>query len=100
MDLPPTEIEYEEAHIFDDDTATIVTAVATCFFVAFVAVTLRLISRRLKHQCLQHDDYMAIVALVRSLIFQFFLLTDLSFLKAFAAALSATVGIGKQSRSY
>ena len=64
MDLPPTEVQYEEAHVSDDDTATIVTAVATCFLVAFVAVTLRLISRRLKHQYLQKDDYMAIIALV------------------------------------
>ena len=66
MNLPPAEIEYEEAHISDDDAATIVTAIATCFFVSFVAVTLRLISRRLKHQYLPKDDSMAITALVRS----------------------------------
>lgn len=65
MELPPGEVQHEAVHISDDDSATVITAVATCSFVAFTAVILRLISRRLKHLPLQQDDYAAIVALVR-----------------------------------
>ncbi len=65
MELPPSEVQYENAHISDDDSATVITAVATCSFIAFTAVILRLISRRLKHVSLRQDDYAAIVALVR-----------------------------------
>ena len=65
MDLPPLELEYEEAHISDDDSATIATVVAVCFFVALVAVILRLLHRRIKHLSLETHDYMAIAALVR-----------------------------------
>lgn len=66
MELPPGEAQYEAAHISDDDSTTLITAVATCFFVAFVAVTLRLLSRRLKHQSLLQDDFAAIITLVRT----------------------------------
>ena len=66
MELSPSEVQSEETHISDNDSATVITVVATCFFVAFIAVTLRLISRRLKHLYLQQDDYGAIIALVRT----------------------------------
>ena len=98
MNLPPLEIEYEEAHISDDDSATIATVVAVCFFIAFVAVSLRLVYRRMKHQHLQNGDHMGIVALVRKPG----TCSDLSVLtqypsKAFTAAFSAAIGIGTVS---
>ena len=64
MDIPPLEIEYEEIHIADDDSATIATVLAVCLFIAFIAVSLRLVFRRMKHQYFMIDDYMTILALV------------------------------------
>ena len=65
MALPASEIQYEQAHITDNATNSILAASVICFVVAGSAVSLRLISRRLKQLSLGVDDYLAIVAMVR-----------------------------------
>lgn len=67
MALPtPKEIQYQEEHIHDDRSGNIVTSHAICITIAVIAVLLRLISRRMIKASIQADDWMIIVALVRS----------------------------------
>ncbi|KAI9876590.1 MAG: hypothetical protein M1830_006168 [Pleopsidium flavum] len=64
-ELPASEIQYQQAHISDDRTTSIIVSNVICFVAACVAVSLRLISRRLSVVSMQADDYMILVALVR-----------------------------------
>lgn len=65
MESPASELQYERAHITDNATDSIIAANVICSVIAGTAVSLRLISRRLKRLSLGVDDYMAILALVR-----------------------------------
>ena len=65
MDLPASEIQYQQAHITDNATNSIIAANVACSLVAGSAVVLRITSRRLKKLSLGIDDYMAMLALVR-----------------------------------
>ena len=68
MESPAKEFQYEQyeqAHITDNATNSIIVANVICSLVAASAVLLRIISRRLKKLSLAVDDYMAISAMVR-----------------------------------
>lgn len=65
MVSPAGELQYEEAHITDNATNSIIVANVICSLVAGSAVLLRIISRRLKKISLGVDDYMAMSAMVR-----------------------------------
>lgn len=65
MGSPASEIQYEQAHITDNATNSIILANAICSVVAGSAVLLRITSRRLKKLSLGVDDYMAMLAVVR-----------------------------------
>ena len=65
MESAASEFRCEQVHITDDATKLIIAANVVCAMVAGSAVSLRLISRRLKQLSLGIDDYMAIVAMVR-----------------------------------
>ena len=61
--LTPSEMQYQLQHASDDRSANAIAAVTTCLCLAFMAVTLRIFSRRLKKTPLGADDYMILVAL-------------------------------------
>ena len=65
MGSPAREVQYEQAHITDNLTYSIIAANVICPLVAGSAVLLRIISRRLKKLSLGVDDYMAMLAMVR-----------------------------------
>lgn len=65
MALTASEIRYEQAHITDNATTSIIAANVICFTVACCAISLRLVSRRLRRLQLGIDDYFAMLAMVR-----------------------------------
>ena len=62
--LPPEEIQYELQHIHEDRSSELVTTFATCTALAYIAVILRLIARRVNRAPIQADDSWVLVALV------------------------------------
>ena len=62
--LSPAEIKYELAYIRDDRASNIVVSCVICISLATIAVTLRLLARRLSKAKILADDYMMIFALV------------------------------------
>ncbi|KAG7006141.1 hypothetical protein G7Y79_00016g041260 [Physcia stellaris] len=62
--LPPSEIAYQQAHI-DDNLSTTLIAVSTIFCgVALLSLVVRLIARRLARASFGWDDYLAIATMV------------------------------------
>ena len=59
------EIQYQLYHINDDKSAQMVSSQICGMVIAFVAVALRLVSRRVGRVSILADDYMVVVALVR-----------------------------------
>lgn len=66
MALPPSEIQYQEAHIKDNAQPSIIAANVITFTIACIATLLRLIARRLQRLKLQTDDYMLVTGTVSS----------------------------------
>lgn len=64
-DFSKQEIGYELAHATDDRRPSLIAAYAVCLSLAYVAVTLRFISRRKSKNALMADDWMLVVGLVR-----------------------------------
>lgn len=62
--MPPEELAYQKAHIADDRRADIIIAIAVCLPVAYVAVILRIMSRRVAAVPLLADDWTMMIALV------------------------------------
>ena len=65
MGSPARELQYEQAHITDNATNSVIVANVICALIAGSAVLLRIVSRRLKKLSLGVDDYMAMSAMVR-----------------------------------
>ena len=65
MGSPAREFQYQQAHIADNATTSIIVANVISSLFAGSAVLLRIISRRLKKLSLGVDDYMAMLAMVR-----------------------------------
>ena len=63
--LTQQEILYEMEHIGDNKGPSLIAAYAVCISLAYVAVFLRFISRRIGKNALLADDWMVVVALVR-----------------------------------
>ena len=59
----PAEIQYQHAHIHDDRSFNIVISHALCLPIAFVAVLLRFVSRRMVKASIQADDWLIVIAL-------------------------------------
>ena len=59
------EIQYQLDHIKDDKSVQMVSSQICGMVIAFVAVALRLVSRRFGRVPIQADDFMIVVALVR-----------------------------------
>ena len=66
MALSSSEIQYQEAHIKDNATASIIAANVITFTIALIATFLRLIARRLQRLTLQTDDFMLMTGTVSS----------------------------------
>lgn len=63
---PPKNVEYQLLH-WNDDRAPFVSAYSIASFsAAFIAVSLRLIARKIAKVPLKQDDYLIVVALVCS----------------------------------
>ncbi|MCJ1450945.1 hypothetical protein MMC28_001279 [Mycoblastus sanguinarius] len=60
----PSEIQQELEHIHDNRAPDIVVSYAICASMAYIAVIMRLIARRISKAPLQADDHMILVALV------------------------------------
>lgn len=63
--IPPGQLQQQLNHIHDDRAPDIVASISVVFALAVVAVTLRLICRRLMKVALSYDDYLILVGLVR-----------------------------------
>ena len=63
VQLTPADIAYQKAHIKDDRRGDIIVSHAICITLAFLAVILRFISRKLGKIKIQADDYTIIAAL-------------------------------------
>lgn len=62
--FPKSEIEYQTAHL-DDDNGTAIAVVGSVFVVlAIISVVLRVVARRSKQAKLAADDYLAIGTVV------------------------------------
>ena len=61
---PHPDIQYQTDHIGDDRRPNIIAASTICLLAAYVAVTARVVSRRLQKIPLLWDDYSILVALV------------------------------------
>ena len=64
--LSATEVQYERENIRQDQLPRIVASYATCLSLAYIAVVLRFIARRISRAPLQADDLTIFIALVRS----------------------------------
>ena len=67
MSLPSSDVQYQLAHINEDRASDIIISHAIVLPLAVIAVIARFIAR---HLCKAHiglDDYMIVVALVRSI---------------------------------
>lgn len=65
MSLPPSEVQYQLAHIHEDRASAIIISHAVLLPLAVIAVVARFIARRLCKAHIGLDDYMIVVALVR-----------------------------------
>lgn len=61
-----SEVQYQLNHINDNKSVEMVSSQICGMVVAFVAVALRLLSRRVGRVPILSDDYMIVVALVRT----------------------------------
>ena len=57
-------LEYQEEHITDTKAPMIMTSIIAWFVIAYTAVTLRFISRRLSRTVLKGDDWCILGSLV------------------------------------
>ena len=64
----PPDIQYQIDHIGDDRRPSIIAASAVCLLAAYIAVTARLVSRRLQKTPLHWDDYSILIALVSPIV--------------------------------
>ena len=65
MDLAvDPDIQYQTDHVGDDRRSDIITSSTICLLAAYIAITARLVSRRLQKTPLHWDDYSILVALV------------------------------------
>lgn len=62
--LSPEEIQYQLQHIHEDRSSDLITTFASCTALAYVAVILRLIARRVNRARIQADDCWVLIALV------------------------------------
>ena len=63
--LPPEELQYQEEHKDDNRGPGILVSLAIMLAVAYIAVGLRFLSRRMIHARSSYDDWMMVVGLVR-----------------------------------
>ena len=68
-----SEIQYQLNHINDDKSVQMLSSQICGMVIAFVAVALRLVSRRVGRVPILADDYMVVVALVRTTLRGYFL---------------------------
>ena len=64
--LPPAEAQYQLDHINDSRVKDLLSSQIACFAPATIAVILRFVSRRVSKIAIKADDWMIVVALVRS----------------------------------
>jgi hypothetical protein len=70
----PAKLLYEQQHITDDRSAPVIAANVACVTLAFIAVCLRFISRRMSKIAYKADDWLSISALVRHTVVLYLLL--------------------------
>lgn len=62
--LPPFEAQYQLDHINESRVSDIVLSHIACLVIAFVAIALRFVSRRMSKTAIKSDDWMIVAALV------------------------------------
>ncbi len=75
--LTPSELQYQLSHASEDRSANVVAAVTTCLCLAFIAVGLRILARRMTKTPLGADDWMILIALVREYLYQLYTIVDI-----------------------
>ena len=79
MALPASVIQYQEEHINDNKKPSLIAASAICLSAAYIAVSLRLVSRYVARNALGADDYTILIALFFTSIFVITVLIDVSY---------------------
>ena len=69
MSLPTSAIRYQEQNIGENKKPDLIVASAICLSAAYIAVALRLLSRRRARTSLEADDYTVILALFFTSVF-------------------------------
>lgn len=69
MSISPARLEYQHAHAYENKTPAFLASVSVVVTLATIGVALRLLARRLTTAKLGADDYVIILALVRSRAF-------------------------------
>ena len=64
--LTPAEIHHQQDHINDNAVPTIIAANVVCFSLAFVAVALRFVCRKVSKIKYEADDWLILASLVSS----------------------------------
>ena len=64
--LSPAEVQYEQAHIYQQKSTTNIIVLSVFTFVAFVALCVRLASRKIQRAGFALDDYLIVIGMVRS----------------------------------
>ena len=64
MSLPPAEAQYQLDHVHESRFQAIASSQIACLIIAFIAIILRFVSRRLSKTPIKADDWMIVVALV------------------------------------
>ena len=62
--LPPEQAQYQLAHVHERRRKSIAVAYAICLSIAFVAVIMRFVSRRIGRSSYGADDWSMVVAMV------------------------------------
>lgn len=65
IELTASEVAYQEAHIEDDSKLEIIVPTAITLAIAYAAVFLRFVSRRLSRTAIKADDWSVVIGLVK-----------------------------------
>lgn len=65
--IPPNEIQYELENTHDNRAPNIIVSYTVCLSLAFIAVALRFVARRVSKASLRADDWWIVISLVYSL---------------------------------
>ena len=64
--IPLNEVQYQESHLYQDETHSLGGCFIVCFMLAFLSMVARVVSRRLTSDGLKIDDCILLIGAVRA----------------------------------